>query len=262
MNASIKTIELGRGLQANPVLVKGQGRPLVFLHGLSGQRWDGFQEGLAKSHQVFSPASAGADEPDDLRAFDSVHDLVIYYDDVFRKLGLEKFDLVGHSFGGMMAAEYAAAYPERVDKLVLIAPLGLWRDDAPVENFTYQTPEKQTAMLLGDPESAEVLAYLALPEDQLAKNKEIVARITGMASILHFIWPIPERGLARRLYRVQADTLVVWGEQDKVVPPVYAKDFAAAIDKSRVVTVPGAGHSPQFAKTETVLDKVLGFLGR
>ena len=106
MTPTTKTIELGRGLQPNPVLVMGQGRPLVFLHGLLGQRWDAFQDGLAGSRQVFSPASAGADEPDDLRAFDSVHDLVIYYDDVFRKLGLEKFDLVGHSFGGMMAMRW------------------------------------------------------------------------------------------------------------------------------------------------------------
>lgn len=259
-NASVQSIELGRGLQPNVMLVKGEGRPLVYLHGLSGQQWDAFQDGLSQGRKVLAPASAGSDEPDELKAFDTVHDLVLYYDDLFRQLGLVQFDLVGHSFGGMVAAEYAAHFPERVGKLVLIAPLGLWRDDAPVENFTYQTPENQTRLLLGDPDGADVQAYMALPDEQPARNKEVVRRITSMASMLHFIWPIPERGLSKRLYRVKAPTLMVWGEEDKVVPPVYARDFAAALGDARLHVVPGAGHAPQFTKTAAVLDTVLGFL--
>lgn len=262
MSASTRHIELGRGLQPNPVLVKGDGTPLVFLHGLMGQKWDAFQESLSKKHTVYSPASAGADEPGELTAFDTIHDLVYYHDDVFRKLGLEKFDLVGHSFGGMVAAEYAAAFPERVRSLVLIAPLGLWRDDAPVANFTYQTPDNQLAMLLGNPASDDVKAFMQLPEEQPAQNKEIVRRITSMASMLHFTWPIPDRGLAKRLYRVKAPTLVVWGEDDKVVPAAYAKDFAKAIEGARVETIAGAGHMPQFSHAARVADKVQSFLGR
>ena len=261
MSATVQSIELGRGLQPNPVLVSGEGSPLVYLHGLTGQRWDGFQEALSRKHKLYAPANAGADEPDELQTFDTVHDLVIYYDDLFRSLGLEKFDLVGHSFGGMMAAEYAAAYPERVRRLVLIDPLGLWRDDAPAANFTYLTPEDQTRMFLGDPESEDVKAYMALPEAQPAKNTEIVRRITGMASILHFIWPIPERGLARRLYRVKAETLVVWGDDDPLISASYAEDFAAGIQGARVARIAGAGHMPQFSQSAKVLDNVLTFLG-
>ncbi|MDZ4357889.1 MAG: alpha/beta hydrolase [Variovorax sp.] len=262
MSATVQTIELGRGLQPNPVLVKGQGAPVVYLHGLTGQRWDGFLDGLSRKHKVLVPASAGADEPDELKAFDTVHDLVLYYDDVFRALGLGQIDMVGHSFGGMIAAEYAAAYPERVRRLVLIDPLGLWREDAPTTNFTYQTPEAQTQLLLGDPQSEAVKAFMALPEEQPAKNAEIVRRITGMASILHFTWPIPERGLARRLYRIAADTLVVWGEDDAVVSPSYAEHFKAGIAQAQVARIARAGHMPQFSQPADVLDKVLGFLNR
>lgn len=262
MNPDTQTIELGRGLQPSPVLVKGQGTPVVFLHGLSGQRWDAFQEGLSKQHTVYALANAGADEPDELKAFDNVHDLVLYYDDVLARLGVERFDLVGHSFGAMMAAEYAAHFPARVGKLVLIAPLGLWRDDAPVENFVYQTPENQTRMLLGDPDSEAVKAFMALPEEPQARNREVVRRITSMASILHFIWPIPERGLVKRLHRVKARTLLLWGEQDRLVSPSYAKDFAAAIADAQVEVMPGASHTPQLSHTASVLDKVLAFLRR
>lgn len=263
MNASTKTIELGRDLLPKAVLVKGEGTPVVYLHGLTGQKWDAFQDGLSQKHKVLAPANAGSDEPEhELKQFDTIHDLVYYYDDVFNKLELDKFDLVGHSFGGMVAAEYAAAFPGRVKSLVLIAPLGLWRDDAPVENFTYQTPENQTAMLVGDPASDEVKAFMALPAEQPEQNKEIVRRITSMASILHFIWPIPDRGLAKRLYRIKAPTLVVWGDQDKVISSTYAKDFAGAIDGAKVEIIANAGHMPQFSQASRVLDKVLTFLGR
>jgi pimeloyl-ACP methyl ester carboxylesterase len=261
-STSIKTVELGRGLQDNPVFVHGDGPPLVYMHGLGGQAWDPLLEGLSKTRRVYAPANAGADEPDELKAFDTVHDLVIYLDDVVRGLGLDRFDLVGHSFGGMLAAEYAALFPERVRKLVLIDPLGLWRNDAPVTDFIYVTPDKQTELILGEASSEAARKLLALPEEVIAKNREIVRRITGLASILHFIWPIPERGLAKRLHRITAPTQLLWGEQDMIVPPAYADDFASAIHGSEVEIIPGGSHTPQFNNPAVVLDKIQRFLAR
>jgi pimeloyl-ACP methyl ester carboxylesterase len=253
-------VELGRGLQDNPVLVGGTGSPLVYLHGLSGQTWDGLLEGLSRQHRVYAPAFAGADEPDELKGFDTVHDLVIYLDDVIRGLGLDTFDLVGHSFGGMLAAEYAALFPERARKLVLIDPLGLWRDDAPVTDFIYVTPDQQAELILGEADSDAARKLLALPDEFTARNREIVRRITSMASVLHFIWPIPERGLAKRLHRITAPTQLLWGEQDKIVPCTYARDFASAIRTSEIEIVPGASHTPQFNEPAAVLDRIQRFL--
>ncbi|MGI4813877.1 MAG: alpha/beta fold hydrolase [Janthinobacterium lividum] len=260
MSIETQTVKLGRGLADVPVLVKGDGPPLVYLHGLLGQAWSPLLEGLSAQRRVYAPALAGADEPDDLKAFDNVHDLTIYLDDLVRALGLKRFELVGHSFGGMVAAEYAAMFPERVTKLVLIDSLGLWRDDAPVVDFTYQTPPNQAALILGEADSEAVQQLLALPEEPRAKNRETVRRITSMASILHFIWPIPDRGLAKRLYRVQAPTQLIWGEQDQIVPKIYAEDFAKAIGKSQVHIIAGASHTPHFQKPDAVLDKVQSFL--
>jgi pimeloyl-ACP methyl ester carboxylesterase len=264
MNGSnaINTVELGRGLQDNPVLVSGEGRPLVYLHGLGGQAWDPLLDGLSKTQRVHAPAYAGAAEPDELKAFDTIHDLVVYLDDVVRGLSLDQFDLVGHSFGGMLAAEYAALFPERVRKLVLIDPLGLWRNDAPVTDFIYVTPDKQTELILGETNSEAVRKLLALPEEITAKNREIVRRITSMASILHFIWPIPERGLAKRLHRIAAPTQLLWGEQDMIVPRVYADDFASAIQNAEIQIIPGGSHTPQYNNPAAVLDKIQRFLAR
>ena len=76
---------------------------------------------------------------------------MLYYNELLDALGLPRATLVGHSFGGMVAAEIAATNPERVDQLVLIAPVGLWRDDHPIPDFSGVPPERLPGLLLADP---------------------------------------------------------------------------------------------------------------
>jgi pimeloyl-ACP methyl ester carboxylesterase len=258
--AESRSIPLPSGFAANTTLVRGEGSPLVYLHGPFGQEWNGFLDELASRHRVYAPAHPGAEEPDDLHHLDGIFDLMLYYDDLFDTLGLERVDLVGHSFGGMVAAELAATFPQRVRKLVLIDALGLWRDDAPVGDHVMTTPEKQLALLYNDATKPEVAARLALPEDVKERNKLIIHRFSAIASTSHFMWPIPERGLAKRLRRVKADTLVIWGRQDALVPAVYADEFAARIAGARVRLVDGAGHVPQVEQQDEVSRAVLEFL--
>jgi len=258
--AESRSIPLPSGFAANTTLVRGEGSPLVYLHGPFGQEWNGFLDELASRHRVYAPAHPGAEEPDDLHHLDGIFDLMLYYDDLFDTLGLERVDLVGHSFGGMVAAELAATFPQRVRKLVLIDALGLWRDDAPVGDHVMTTPEKQLALLYNDGTKPEVAARLALPEDVKERNKLIIHRFSAVASTSHFMWPIPERGLAKRLRRVKADTLVIWGRQDALVPAVYADEFAARIAGARVRLVDGAGHVPQVEQQDEVSRAVLEFL--
>ncbi|MHC4046802.1 alpha/beta fold hydrolase [Bradyrhizobium sp. 23AC] len=262
LQSDVRSIELGRGLSANSVLSKGSGPAVVYLHGLLGQQWDRLLDGLSSKRSVYAPEVAGAHEPDELKAFDTIHDLTIYVDDVVRKLELGTFDLIGHSFGGMVAAEYAALFPERVRKLILIDPLGLWRDDKPVADFTYATPDKQRTLILGSSDEEAAKKLLELPGGTTHRNREIVRRATSMASILHFIWPIPERGLRKRMYRIAAPTQIIWGEDDLIVPQAYADDFASAIRKSEIKIIPSASHTPQFNKPDEVLKAALSFLDK
>ena len=83
----------------------------------------------------------------------------------------------------------------------------------------------------------------------------------GMASILQFIWPLPDKGLSRRLYRLKAETLVVWGRQDRLVDPVYGEEFASAISNARLELIDGAGHLPQIEQGGQVFKVVTDFLG-
>lgn len=254
------SVELPGGFAANPVIIKGEGAPVVYLHGPFGQEWDGFLDDLAAYRRVYAPAHAGAEETEDLEHLDGIPDLLLYYNDLFDRLGLERVDLVGHSFGGMVAAEYAATFRDRVGKLVLIDAMGLWRDDAPVEDHLLVSPQKLVKLLFNDPSMPEVAAKLAIPKDPEAMNAAIVNRFGALASTSHFIHPIPERGLVRRLRRIKADTLILWGAQDALVPPVYASEFAKLIPTARVQMIDHAGHVPQLEQRRLVSEQLQKFL--
>lgn len=256
-----QNVELPGGFAANPVIIKGQGAPVVYLHGPFGQEWDGFLDDLAVYRRVYAPAHAGAEETEDLEQLDGISDLLLYYDDLFDRLGLARVDLVGHSFGGMVAAEYAATFRDRVGKLVLIDAMGLWRDDAPVGDHLLVSPDKLVKLLFKDPSKPEVAAKLALPKEAAAMNAALVDRFGALASTSHFIHPIPERGLKRRLRRIKADTLILWGAEDALVPPVYAGEFAKLIPAARVQMIENAGHVPQLEQREIVSQHLLKFLG-
>jgi len=260
ITAEPRSVELPGGFAANTTLTKGAGSPVVFLHGPFGQEWNGFLDDLATRHRIYAPAHPGAAEPEDLHQLDNLWDLILYYDDLFAALGLDRVDLVGHSFGGMIAAEFAATFPHRVRKLVLIDALGLWRDDAPVSDHVMVAPETQVGLLYHDPRKPEIAARLTLPDDPDEKRAAIVQRFSALASTSHFIWPIPERGLAKRLRRVKAETLILWGKQDTLTPPIYAEEFAARITGAQVQLIDSAGHVPQLEQREVVSQSVLQFL--
>ena len=252
-------ISLANGLTVD-VSRAGSGSPVVFLHGRLGRYWGGFLDGLAQSCDVIAPLHPGVKDEADLTLFDSVHDLVLFYDDLFRALELERPTLVGHAFGGMVAAEYAAHFPERVDKLVLFDSLGLWRDETPVADIDSVPPGGLPGVLFVDPAKGDVPAMMAVPEDPAGMAATMLERMSTVAATNHFIWPIPDRNLERRLHRVSSPTLLVWGEQDAYVPPSYAKLFAQSLADAQVVTLAGAGHHAHVEDPDAALAAVGSFL--
>ncbi len=253
-------LPLASGLVAD-LLHKGSGPPLLFLHGSYGRSWPGLLDGLAEKFTVYAPLSPGADEPDELNSFDGFSDLALFYDDVLRALSVDTVVVVGHAFGGMVAAEFAAHFPERVSSLVLVGPLGLWMDTSPVADIHSTYPAKLPALLFADPESAAA-AEVMRPPSPAQTGEFMLARALAQGAATHFYWPIPDRELKRRLYRISAPTLLVWGEEDRVVAPAYAERFAAGIPaRSKIVRIPGAGHYAHIEQPGAVLREILAFTG-
>ena len=255
-----RRIELPSGLVAE-CWSKGEGPPLLFLHSSFGRTWPAFLDQLATRFTVHAPMSPGGLEPMELDAFDGFNDLALFYDDLIGALGLETVTLVGHSFGGMAAAEYAAYYPGRVSKLVLIGAMGLWIDEQPVADIHTVGPAKVPGLLFVDP-AGEAAGQVMKPPSPEQAGEFMLRTQLAHASALHFYWPIPDRDLARRLYRISSPTLLVWGSQDKVTPPVYAERFAAGIaGPTTIRLIEAAGHFPHVERPQAVVDAVAAFVG-
>ena len=254
INAEHRKVSLSSGLVAD-VLVKGSGTPLLFLHPAQGRVWSAFLDGMAQSHTVYAPLTPGAIEPDELMSLDGFSDLALYYDDLAQALGIDEAIVVGHAFGGMAAAEFAAHCPNRVSALILIDALGLWIDQTPVADVHTTHPTALAQLLFTDPDSDAAKSVLQKPTPLDRLDYQLV-----LGAACHFYWPIPDRDLQRRLYRITAPTLLMWGDADRVVPPIYADAFARGIHGARKVLVPGAGHFPHLEKTTEVLRTVASFL--
>ena len=258
MTAESRQLTLASGLPAD-VLVAGSGPALLFLHNHLGRDWDAFLERLAQTHTVYAPRHPGSDEPEELLQLDAFSDLALYYDDLCAALEIDSALIVGHSFGAMVAAEFAALFPQRVAKLVLIDALGLWLDETPIADISALPAHKVAAMLSGSSEVSEAL--LAQPEDATAIPAFMVKRFLAQAAVSHFIWPIPDRDLSRRLYRISMPTLVLWGDQDAYIPPRYADEFLAGLPNAQKAMIAGAGHMPHLEKTDEVVGVIVEFAG-
>jgi pimeloyl-ACP methyl ester carboxylesterase len=262
MSFTVETVAVRHcGFEAK-VKVAGSGPPVVYLHPAGGPAWDPFVEVLAGRHTVYAPDHPGTGDT----ARDAIHrvpglwDLVLIYDELLDALGLEQVALVGASFGGMVACEIAAHRRGAISALVLLDPIGLWRDDAPVAQYMTMSPQELASALFHDPQGPAALAALTLPSDNAERAVAMADLVWAMGATGKFVWPIPDKGLARRLHRVTAPTLVVWGEEDRLVSPVYAQEFADRLGDARIEIVPAAGHLPQLERLDVVAPLVLDFL--
>jgi pimeloyl-ACP methyl ester carboxylesterase len=262
MTTDLKTIPVWQGQIHMRVRSKGRGPALVFLHGPWGLTWDPFLDELAGSFTVYAPEHPGTTpgRPDDVYALDGFWDLVLCYDELLTALGFADAAFVGHSFGGMVACEIAAACPGHVRRLVLIDALGLWRDDAPIPNWMLMHQGELADRVFRDAAGEAARRMFAVPEDPEARVMARVGLQWAMGATGKFLWPIPDKGLKKRIHRVQAPTLVVWGKADRIVPLVYAEEFARRIGKARVETVAEAGHAPHLEQPGIVARLVRDFL--
>ena len=128
-----RTLNLGDGRPSIEVLEAGEGAPLLFLHGAGGiVAWEGVLPLLSSKYHVYAPLAPGFGASTGLECLEDQFDLFMHGFDVIETLGLERPYVVGESFGGWMAAEMAALRPKEIGRLALFAPVGLWRDEAPV----------------------------------------------------------------------------------------------------------------------------------
>ena len=231
----------------------GKGPPLLYLHGAVAQKgWAPFLERLSQSFTVYAPVMPGYGSVTGLEHLADLADLTLYNLEVLNELGVTRAHVVGHFLGGMIAAEMAAASPSSINRLVLVSPAGVWRDEEPTADLLALNAAELSERLTASPDSASLLDGLT---DELTRD-----RMQDIAAAGKFLWPLPDKGLNRRAYRIKASTLILWGAQDRINPPSYSDDFQRMIKRSQTKTVADAGHLVMLERPEAFADAVAGFL--
>jgi len=253
--------KIGGGRFEVEMQVCGSGAPLLYLHGAGGLiGMDPFLEELGKDFKVVAPHLPGYGESTGGELIEDVVDACLFYHQLMDDLDMASAHIVGHSMGGMLAAELAALDVHRVKKLVLVCAAGLWLDRHPIPDpFAMDLPDL-AAHLFHDPKSPLAQMFSAIPTDPQQLADMYVERTKRLTQASRFLWPIPDRGLKKRIWRIAAPTLVVWGESDRLIPPIYAEEFTSRIRNSRTVTIKEAGHMVMYEQPQAFVKTVGDFL--
>ena len=237
-------------------LSAGEGPPLLFLHGGGGAgQWHEAFTIWSREHRVICPEHPGFATSDELPEIEGVDDLVYHYLEVMDLLGLERPAIVGASFGGWLAAELAVHSPERVGALALLSPVGLRLAEHPITDVFFLKPAEIPLALFADP------ARMPMP-DGPPDVDALLAIYRDQTALARFTWApfMANPKLERRLPRITAPTLVLWPEQDRIVPREHAERYAERIPGAVLRTIPDCGHALYFEKPEEVAQAVGAFL--
>jgi pimeloyl-ACP methyl ester carboxylesterase len=257
-------LNLGTGRPTIQVLEAGEGLPLLFLHGAGGiSGWEGVLPLLSQRFHVYAPLLPGFGQSTGLDFLEDQYDLFAHCFDLIEALNLDRPYVVGESLGGWMAAEMAALRPKEIGRLALAAPVGLWRDEAPVVDMFGCTIGELVPYLYHNqncPAAQQMKALTQLFSDKDDRTQEQIEMLIGMSrgfrTAAKFLFPIPENGLERRLWRITTPTLIVWGENDRFISPMYAGIFRERIANAEVVMLPNTGHSISLESPEALAESL------
>lgn len=256
-----RSIETRKGIRVR-VREAGTGPPLVFLHGIAGLLDDEpLLDRLAEQFRVSAPVWPGYGEEGGEEKLEDMLDFALHGLDVLEALDVPRPHLVAHSFGGMIAAEMASLNGAALDRLVLLAPYGLWRDDAPIADVFATTPFDLPKLLFADVEQGQkaLTAGLDFSHDG-ALTDFMVANARRLGTAGKILFPIPNRRLSKRLYRVAVDTLIVWGSRDCLIPPVYASHWQGLLPQAQCAEIEGAAHMLHAEQPAAVAETIVKFL--
>jgi pimeloyl-ACP methyl ester carboxylesterase len=242
---------------------------VILLHGFGAslQTWEPWAERLSTDHRVirFDLPGFGLTGPDPTGDYSdgrSLHVLAALMD----RLGVERASLIGNSLGGRIAWKFAAQNPDRVDKLVLISPDGFAspgfeygkKPTLPLmmRLLPYTLPRALLRMSLapayGDPK--------ALTDATVTRYRDLMLAPGVRRAILARTEQVMLEDPVPSLRRIQAPTLLLWGEKDAMIPVTNAADYVRAMPHATLVSFPGLGHVPFEEAPAVSLEPVRPFL--
>ncbi|TIC85774.1 alpha/beta fold hydrolase [Nocardioides sp. GY 10127] len=256
----------------------GKGPTLLLLHGLGCDHttWSGVIDRFAEHFTVIAPDLLGHGASDKPRADYSVGGYANGMRDLLTVLGVDKATVVGHSFGGGVAMQFAYQFPERTERLVLVASGGLGPEVTPVIRAVTTPGFHRVMGALTLPGVRHVgttamtaLSTLPLPAtrdlDEVASIYDSFKDPAARAAIAHVVRAVVDwRGqivtMADRAYLTEAMPMcVLWGTDDHVIPVSHAANAAVLAPKARIEILDGSGHFPHKDEPGRFADLVLDF---
>jgi pimeloyl-ACP methyl ester carboxylesterase len=242
---------------ATRVWRKGVGPKLGFLAGLGGlPRWMPFLDRLAEQRTVIVPSLPGFPGGDRGHSVLDTHlDWLLAVRETLDKAGLAGADLAGSSVGASLAAEMAAVWPAQVRKLALIAPFGLFDEKNPPTDPWAQRADAVPGLMCANPEIWK--AMKAIPDGANSIEWPIEQNRASEAAARIF-WPLGNTRLEKRLKLIRAPTLLLWGNEDRIMPISYADRICKALAGPHDLRVIGcAGHLAELDQPGAVAEEIL-----
>ncbi len=235
----------------------GAGETLLFLHDATGATpWRPFLDRLSARFAVIAPEHPGYGGGEPPVWLDRVADLANFYLDCLDALDLRRVHLVGASLGGWVAAELATRNASRLASLTLIDPLGLYLAGAGGIDPFVTNDEQAIRDLFFDQKIADAaVARLLAPEaeDALLGNKMVTAKLAWQPR-LH------DPHLVKWLHRVAVPALIVWGENDRLLPKEYGDSWRRAIPGAEWAMLRHCGHLPHLEQPEQTAGAIADFI--
>jgi pimeloyl-ACP methyl ester carboxylesterase len=244
---------------ATRVWRKGSGPKLGFLAGFGGlPRWMPVLDELARQRTLIVPSLPGFPGGDRGHSvLDSHLDWMLAVREILEKAELAGADLAASSVGASLALEVAALWPASVRRIAAIAPFGLFDEKNPPTDPWAQRADQVPGLMCADPEIWK--AMKAAPEGANSIEWPIEQTRAAEAAARIF-WPLGNTRIEKRLRLIQAPVLLLWGENDRVMPRQYAETFAHGIaGKTITKIIAGAGHLAELDKPAEVAQAILDF---
>jgi pimeloyl-ACP methyl ester carboxylesterase len=261
VDTAVGSVEVHRGGRGGPA-------PLVYLHSAQGEVPGlALLEELADTRQVLAPLFPGFGASEGLQHIDDIEDSAFHVLDVLDRLDLESCDLVGLSLGGWMAAELAVRWPERVRRMVLINPVGLWVQGAPITEIFGRNLAELAGELFADQEHP-VAQLMRAMEGMEADPSQIPFDLVrpvllAQAATAKVGWNpyLHNPKLQGRLHRITSPALIVHARRDGIVPRAHAETYASAIPDATLVDLDDAAHLAPLERPHEVAELVVEHLG-
>ena len=235
---------------------QGSGEILLLLHGLFGalSNWEEVVDKFSGKHRVIIPMLPIYELPVRQAGLEK---LIEFLESFIDHMGLEKFDIMGNSLGGHMALMYTLKHPDKINRMILTGSSGLFENTMGgsfPRRGSYDYIKERVEYTFYDPNTAT--------EEYIQEVFETTKDIPKCLRIVSIAKSAQRNNLAKELHKIKAKTLLIWGLNDTITPPMVGHDFNRLIANSQLRFIDKCCHAPMMEQPDQFNKILEAFLNK